>query len=85
MFKESYSEADVIKILQKLKETINYEIDAAINSNYAAIDIRNAKGINIYEDTFCQHCYGKIYALGGIQDFINETIRQLTGVNDEEK
>lgn len=79
MYKDTYTQEDVNKLLEQIKESIDREIDAAINSNYAAINGRSARGVNVYEDWFCQHCQGKIYALSGIGHYIDEMIDELVG------
>ena len=54
------------------------EIKAAINSNYAAIfDRENHLQSNSYDDPFCERCRGKIDALRGLGDFIEENISKF--------
>ena len=82
MYKDTYTQEDVNNILIQINESIDREIYEAIRSNYDAINVRYAKGINTAEDLFCQHCYGKIYALQGVRDYIDGLIERLLGVNN---
>lgn len=56
------------------------EIIAARESNYNAIKEREIKhNVNRYEDSFCEYCNGKIRALDGILNFLDELITKYTG------
>ena len=83
MYKDTYTQEDVNNIIIQIKESIDREILDAIKSNYDAIYLRSAKGINTVEDVFCQQCYGKIYALEGIKEYIDGMVDRLLGVNHE--
>ena len=80
MYKDNYTQEDVNNILIQINDSIDREITEAIKSNYDAIYLRSARGINTAEDVFCQHCYGKIYALEGIKNYIDDMFDGLLGV-----
>lgn len=82
MYKDNYTQEDVNNILTQINDSIDREIVEAIKSNYDAIYLRSSKGINTAEDVFCQQCYGKIYALEGMRDYIDGLIERLLGVNN---
>ena len=82
MYKDTYTQEDVNNILIQIKESIDREIYEAIKSNYDAIYLRSAEGIITVDDLFCQHYYGKIYALEGMRDYIDGLIERLLGVNN---
>ena len=81
MYKDTYTQEDVNNIIIQIKESIDREIEDAIKSNYDAIYRRDSIGINTLEDSFCQHCYGKIYALEGIGRYIEDMTNRLLGIN----
>ena len=83
MYKDTYSQEDVNKILLQINESIDREIDEAIKSNYDAINFRGKVGRNTVTDPFCCTCYGKIYALEGIRCYISDMIGRLLGVQYE--
>lgn len=59
--------------LHHLIESTKTEIREAIASNYRAIQIREEEiKVNRYEDSFCEYCRGKIDALRGILEYIEE-------------
>ena len=82
MYKDTYTQEDVNNILIQINESIDREICEAIKSNYDAIYLRSARGIDTADDLFCQQCYGKIYALEGVRDYIDGLIERLLGVNN---
>ena len=82
MYKDTYTQEDMNNILTAINEGIDRELYEAIKSNYDAIYLRSARGIDTADDLFCQQCYGKIYALEGVRDYIDGLIERLLGVNN---
>lgn len=72
MYKDTYTQEDVNNILTQINDNIDREIIKAINFNYDSIYHRFAQGINTADDVFCQQCYGKIEALFGVKNYIDD-------------
>lgn len=72
-------QAEAIKEFEK---EIRAEINEAIKSNHQAkkqrIDRLTEKGI-VCNDNFCSYCDGKIHALCGISEFIDNIVKEMVG------
>ena len=68
--------------IEEFAKEIRAEIDKAIKSNQQAkkqrIDRLNEKGI-VYIDNVCSCCDGKIHALCGIGEFIDNLVKEKIG------
>ena len=69
---------------KEFAENVQGEIDDAIHSNYNAKEERIVKskklGISIdAEDSFLMYCDGKIHALSGINEYIDNLLKELVG------
>lgn len=74
------TEAEAIK---EFVDKVHTEIHQALESNYKARQERMEKYINANgTDEFIQYCEGKIAALRGIDDFVDETYKEMVGDND---
>jgi len=74
---EKYAKAEAYK---EFAEKVCDEITDAIINNGKVIKERIEKhNVNRLEDNFCCMCDGKIMALGGIEYFIKNLLKELTG------
>lgn len=60
------------KMFDDFVNEIYDEIIAARDSNYKAIKQREDDGIREDDESFISMCYGKIYALDGVANFLDE-------------
>lgn len=68
--------------IREFEKELRIEINKAIESNREAkrerVDRLIAKGI-VYNDEFCSYCDGKIHALIGIADFVENLVKEKMG------
>ena len=63
--------------IKKFAENVKEEISDGIRSNFIALHERENHGI-VY-DSFSEYCRGKIHALEGIADFIDNYVKEKVG------
>lgn len=74
--------ADHSEAIKEFAEKVCNEITDAIISNGKVIKERVEKhNVNRLEDNFCCMCDGKIRALGGIEYFIKNLLKEMVGDN----
>jgi hypothetical protein len=68
--------------IKEFERTVRIEINEAIETNRRAkqqrVERLNAKGI-VYDDEFCSYCDGKLHALCGIAEFIDNLVKEMVG------
>lgn len=79
-FASEYDSKIKAEAYKELVGLIKDEITDAIISNGTAIKERVEKhNVNRYEDKLCVMCDGKVSALVGIEDFIDNLLKELVG------
>lgn len=80
---ETAKETIKAEAIKELADKVHTEIHQALESNYKARQERMEKYINANgTDEFIQYCEGKIAALRGIDDFVDETYKEMVGDNE---
>ena len=70
--------------MKEFAKLVLIEIQEAIFANDKVIQARVEKrNANRYEDDLCIMCDGKIYALGGIEFFIKNLLKEKVGKDNE--
>jgi DNA repair exonuclease SbcCD ATPase subunit len=73
------AKADRAEAVKEFAERLHAEIVEALQNNYEVRGQRMAK-LGVGEtDQFVAQCTGKIYALRGIDDFVEETYKEMVG------
>ena len=65
--------------IQDFAEQLQTEIHQALESNHKAKAERMANPCIIMADEFISYCEGKIHALQGIDEYINNIVKELIG------
>lgn len=77
-----YMENLKAEVIKEFEKELRIEINKAIESNREAkrerVDRLIAKGV-VCNDEFCSYCDGKIHALIGIADFVENLVKEMVG------
>ena len=70
--------------IKEFADLVSAEINRALTNNHKVKQERISKLIEqgiAYNDEFCNYCDGKIHALCGIGDFIQNLVKEMIGEN----